>query len=86
MQVPNKQVIFKDYVVDRNPQESDMEFKQSSINLKLPKSGSGSILVKNLYLSCDPYMGIRMALMEGSYFESFKPGTVFNYFAILFSV
>lgn len=67
-----------DYVADRNLQESDMEIKHTSINLKLPRSGSGYILVKNLYLSCDPYMRIKTQLMDGigHYFEPFKPGTV----------
>lgn len=79
--VSNKQVIFKDYVVDRSPLESDMEIKHTSITLKVP-SGSGSILVKNLYLSCDPYMRIRMNLMDGSYFDAFKPGTVLAGFGV----
>lgn len=55
-----------------------MEVRFTSINLKLPPSGSGSILVMNLYLYCDPYMRIKTKLMDGicSYFESFKPGTL----------
>ncbi|CAM8924186.1 unnamed protein product [Rhodiola kirilowii] len=83
--VPNKQVIFKDYIIDRSPQESDFEFKLNHINLKA-SSGSGSILVKNLYLSCDPYMLLRMKLSDGSgpigCFEPLEPGKVLSGFGV----
>ncbi|CAM8924286.1 unnamed protein product [Rhodiola kirilowii] len=81
--VPNKQVIFKDYVIDRSPQESDFEFKLNHINLKAPSGGSCSILVKNLYLSCDPYMLLRMKLSDGiGYFDPFEPGKVLSGFGV----
>ncbi|KAK6914443.1 Oxidoreductase, N-terminal domain, partial [Dillenia turbinata] len=57
-QVRNKQVILKHHVTGF-PKESDMEVKEGIISLKLPE-GSEAILVKNLYLSCDPYMRLRM--------------------------
>lgn len=57
--VSNKQVIFKDYV-SGFPKESDMFLTTTSINLKVPE-GSKAVLVKNLYLSCDPYMRGRMS-------------------------
>lgn len=75
IEVQNKQVILKHHVIDGNPSESDMEVKLSSIKLKAP-SGSDSILLKNLYLSCDPYMRLRMRAVEGSYVDAFKPGEV----------
>ncbi|MFS8031532.1 putative oxidoreductase [Helianthus anomalus] len=53
-QVKNKQITLKDYV-NGFPKESDMPITYSTINLKLPE-GSNAVLVKNLYLSCDPYM------------------------------
>uniref|UniRef100_A0A7N2MUE8 Oxidoreductase N-terminal domain-containing protein n=1 Tax=Quercus lobata TaxID=97700 RepID=A0A7N2MUE8_QUELO len=54
-EVSNKQVILKDYV-SGFPKESDMYLNTSgTIKLKVPE-GSNAILVKNLYLSCDPYM------------------------------
>uniref|UniRef100_A0A7N0VE97 Enoyl reductase (ER) domain-containing protein n=2 Tax=Kalanchoe fedtschenkoi TaxID=63787 RepID=A0A7N0VE97_KALFE len=79
--VPNKQVILKHYVDDRSPQESDMELKLTTIDLRAP-SGSGLILLKNLYLSCEPYVSCRMKKLEGSYFESIQPGTVLSGFGV----
>ncbi|KNA15052.1 hypothetical protein SOVF_101690 [Spinacia oleracea] len=74
VEVSNKQVIFKDYVVGF-PKESDMEFKTSKIILKVPEDSNG-ILLKNLYLSCDPYMRSRMAKHDRpTYVESFLPGS-----------
>ncbi|CAJ2664873.1 unnamed protein product [Trifolium pratense] len=57
-QVRNKQVILKDYV-SGFPKESDMNIVDSTITLKLPQD-SNELLLKNLYLSCDPYMRILM--------------------------
>ena len=56
-EVSNKQVILKNYV-SGFPKESDMEEKTTALKLKLPDGGdySGAILVKNLYLPCDPYI------------------------------
>lgn len=50
----NKQVIFRDYVTGFLS-ESDLLINSTSVNLKVP-AGSMTALVKNLYLSCDPYM------------------------------
>ncbi|GJW34167.1 NADP(+)-dependent 2-alkenal reductase-like protein [Tanacetum coccineum] len=73
--INNKQVILKDYVVGF-PKESDMILKTSeTINLKLPEGSNGVLLVKNLYLSCDPYMRGRMTKTVGSYVDSFTPGS-----------
>ncbi|GKE11155.1 NADP(+)-dependent 2-alkenal reductase-like protein [Tanacetum coccineum] len=72
--ISNKQVILKDYVKGF-PKESDMILKTSeTINLKLPE-GSNGLLVKNLYLSCDPYMRARMTKSEGNYVDSYTPGS-----------
>ncbi|MCH98035.1 NADP-dependent alkenal double bond reductase P1, partial [Trifolium medium] len=59
-QVNNKQVIFKDYV-SGFPKESDMIIVDSNITLKLPEGSNDVVLVKNLYLSCDPYMRTLMS-------------------------
>lgn len=61
-EVSNKQVILKGYVTGF-PKEADMYVKTSPIKLKLPEdeSSNNAVLVKNLYLSCDPYMRGRMA-------------------------
>ncbi|XP_024982542.1 2-alkenal reductase (NADP(+)-dependent)-like [Cynara cardunculus var. scolymus] len=75
-EVRNKQVLLKDYV-NGFPEESDMLINASStITLNLPQ-GSNALLVKNLYLSCDPYMRNRMNKNQGSgsYAESFTPGS-----------
>lgn len=73
--VENKQIIFKGYI-ERAPRETDMELRVGSkIKLEAP-SGSGAFLVKNLYLSCDPYMRGRMRDFHGSYVPPFAPGSV----------
>ena len=76
VQVKNKQVILKDYV-SGFPKESDFYINtNSTIKLKVPE-GSVGVVVKNLYLSCDPYMRNRMKkAVAGSYIDSFKPGSV----------
>ena len=71
LEVSNKQVIFKDYV-SGFPKESDMYLKTNgTIKLKVPE-GSNGLLVKNLYLSCDPYMRNRMKKST----DSLVPGSV----------
>ncbi|XP_010525046.1 PREDICTED: NADP-dependent alkenal double bond reductase P1-like [Tarenaya hassleriana] len=54
----SKQVILRDYV-SGFPKESDLEITATAVELKVP-ANSSSVLVKNLYLSCDPYMRMRM--------------------------
>ncbi|XP_044500513.1 2-alkenal reductase (NADP(+)-dependent)-like isoform X1 [Mangifera indica] len=72
--VKNKQVIFRDYVTGF-PSESDMYISSSSLSLKVP-GGSKSVLVKNLYLSCDPYLRILMKEVQiNSVFASLTPGS-----------
>ncbi|KAL2487614.1 2-alkenal reductase (NADP(+)-dependent) [Forsythia ovata] len=71
-EVSNKQIVLKNYVIDF-PKESDMLLKKTTIKLKVPEDSPNSILVKNLYLSCDPYMRNRMSKREGSYIDSFTP-------------
>lgn len=89
-EVSNKQILLKSYVTGF-PKESDMELKISTVKLKVPED-SNTILVKNLYLSCDPYMRPRMTKSEGSYTDSFTPGSVslnhyyFNLFAFIFPI
>lgn len=55
--------------------------KTSKIRLKVPE-GSNVVLVKNLYLSCDPYMRSCMQKLEGAYcyVEPFTPGLVSSAF------
>ncbi|KAF8391752.1 hypothetical protein HHK36_021986 [Tetracentron sinense] len=73
-EVSNKQIILRDYV-SGFPKESDMALKTSTMRLKVPE-GSKGVLVKNLYLSCDPYMRSRMRKPGAlSYIDSFTPGS-----------
>lgn len=75
--VSNKRVILKDFVIGRYPEESDMVIETGSIKLEVPED-SNFVLVKNLYLSCDPYMRMRMMKVEGSYTTPFTPGQVLS--------
>jgi len=59
-QVKNKQVLLKHYV-SGFPKESDLNIVDSTITLKLPQGSNDVVLVKNLYLSCDPYMRTLMS-------------------------
>ncbi|KAK1413604.1 hypothetical protein QVD17_35380 [Tagetes erecta] len=73
-EVRNHQIVLKHYV-NGFPKETDLPLVTSStIRLKLPEA-STAVLVKNLYLSCDPYLRGRMSKTQGSYFNSFTPGS-----------
>ncbi|KAF2298306.1 hypothetical protein GH714_021638 [Hevea brasiliensis] len=72
--VSNKQVIFRDYVTGF-PKESDMQLTSGgTIKLKVPEGSNNAILVKNLYLSCDPYMRILMKKGD-DLITSYTPGS-----------
>ncbi|GAB4858916.1 hypothetical protein Ancab_010389 [Ancistrocladus abbreviatus] len=73
--ISNKQIVLKDYVTGF-PKETDMELKVTEMHLKLPQ-GSDGILVKNLYLSCDPYMRGRMSKPSDrpTFVVFYKPGS-----------
>ncbi|KAF7116363.1 hypothetical protein RHSIM_RhsimUnG0030600 [Rhododendron simsii] len=70
-EVSNKQVILRDYV-SGFPKESDFKVRTSKIRLNAAQ-GSKSVVVKNLYLSCDPYMRNRMRNSVGSNSAPFTP-------------
>ncbi|KAJ6734021.1 PROSTAGLANDIN REDUCTASE [Salix koriyanagi] len=53
--VSNMQVLFKNYG-SGFPKESDMYVATTTNELKVPEGFNNGVLVKNLYLSCDPYM------------------------------
>ncbi|TYJ44757.1 hypothetical protein E1A91_A02G006300v1 [Gossypium mustelinum] len=79
--VSNRKVIFKDYVFGF-PKESDMVVTVDK-NLKLKvASDSKDILVKNLYLSCDPYMRLLMTKRSSEIFGPYTPGTVSYKFSL----
>ncbi|KAA0031508.1 2-alkenal reductase (NADP(+)-dependent)-like [Cucumis melo var. makuwa] len=71
-EVKNKQVIFRDYV-NGLPKESDFIISTATIRLKLPQ-GSNGVLLKTLYLSCDPFMRMLMDSQPSSF--SYSPGSL----------
>ncbi|XP_078434110.1 2-alkenal reductase (NADP(+)-dependent)-like [Wolffia australiana] len=75
-EVKNKKAVLRHYVKGF-AKESDFEVVTSeTIHLKVPE-GSNAVLVKNLYLSCDPFMRSRMTKHdEPSYVPDFVPGSV----------
>ena len=73
-EVSNKQVVFKDYFTGF-PKESDMYVTTSTIKLKVPE-GSNAVLLKNLYLSCDPYTRILMQQAVPNGLSNYTPGSV----------
>ena len=75
MEVSNKQVIYRDYITGF-PKETDLVLNTSTISLKVPEESNG-VLVKNLYLSCDPYMRILMRKVpDNNLFTCYIPGSV----------
>ncbi|XP_061376047.1 2-alkenal reductase (NADP(+)-dependent)-like isoform X2 [Gastrolobium bilobum] len=79
--VRNKQVILRDYV-SGFPKETDMSIVESTLTLKLPE-GSNEVLLKNLYLSCDPYMRMLMTNVESLLgLPSYVPGSPLTGFGV----
>ncbi|CAL9026842.1 unnamed protein product [Prunus brigantina] len=58
--IPNKQIILNHYVTGY-PKESDFGLRSSTTSCTLSHGSSSAVLLKNLYLSCDPYMRHRMS-------------------------
>ena len=84
-EVKNKQVVLKDYVTGF-PKESDMDIVEGTITLKVPE-GSNEVLLKNLYLSCDPYMRILMTKREGlEGHGTYTPGSVSHHLSLSLSL
>ncbi|ERN20216.1 2-alkenal reductase (NADP(+)-dependent) [Amborella trichopoda] len=79
-EVQNKQVIFRNFITGL-PKETDMELRTSKLSLKVAE-GCRALIVKNLFLSCDPYMRGRMREFYGSYIPPFQPGAVIEGFGI----
>ncbi|XP_026432545.1 2-alkenal reductase (NADP(+)-dependent)-like [Papaver somniferum] len=78
-EISNKRIIFRDYI-SGFPKESDMIPTTDTIKLKVPE-GSNSVLLKNMYLSCDPYMRSRMTQSD-SYVPAFTPGKPISGYAV----
>ncbi|KAL6576050.1 hypothetical protein OROHE_000521 [Orobanche hederae] len=76
--ISNKQIVLKEYI-NGFPKESDMILKTNSImKLKVPEGCGDVVLVKNLYLSCDPYMRSCMSKTHDNYIPIFTPGLPIN--------
>ncbi|KAL6576051.1 hypothetical protein OROHE_000522 [Orobanche hederae] len=74
----SKQIVLKEYI-NGFPKESDMVLKTNSImKLKVPEGCSDVVLVKNLYLSCDPHMRSCMSKIHDNYIPIFTPGLPIN--------
>lgn len=77
--ISNKQIVLNQYVIGY-PKESDFGVRFSTTNCSLSHgSSTPSVLLKNLYLSCDPYMRHRMSdhvSHPGTIVQSFTPGSV----------
>ncbi|KAM0925959.1 hypothetical protein ACQ4PT_003830 [Festuca glaucescens] len=73
----NRKVVLREYIT-RAPREDDMLLVDGgAVPLRVPEGAAGpAVLVKNLYLSCDPYMRGRMRDNHNSYIPPFKPGSV----------
>lgn len=72
----NKRVILKRYVTGFLS-EDDMEVVTTEAPPLAVPAGSEAVVVKNLYVSCDPYMRNRMTRHEvPSYVSDFIPGEV----------
>lgn len=84
-QVINRYVVTK-ACIDGEPSECDFELKSETISLSL-EPGSGDVIVKNLYLSIDPYQLNRMKTQSSSQSLSslaaaISPGEVIDAYGI----
>jgi NADPH-dependent curcumin reductase CurA len=80
-ELSNRQVILKDYFVGP-VKDSNFEIRTTALRLEL-QEGSQDVIVKNLYLSPDPYMRNRMKGNCNSYIPPFVPGKVVFHFLYL---
>ncbi|KAL7103818.1 hypothetical protein ACP275_08G203100 [Erythranthe tilingii] len=53
----NKQIVLKNYI-QGCPKESDFELRTTSLSTEIPQNNGSknAVLLKNLYLACDPYV------------------------------
>lgn len=79
--VRNKRVILRNYV-SGFLKESDLDVSFSTIELRIPENQKGIVLVKNLYLSCDPYMRLRMRNDQDPEFAPFALGSPITGFGV----
>ncbi len=82
IELSNRQVILRDYFVGP-VKDSNFEIRTTTLRLEL-QEGSQDVIVKNLYLSPDPYMRNRMKGNRNSYIPPFMPGKVLFLFLFLY--
>ncbi|XP_015698837.1 2-alkenal reductase (NADP(+)-dependent)-like [Oryza brachyantha] len=83
MAVTNRRVILKRYVQPGLFSEDAMEVVTGETPPP-PVAGSAAVLVKNLYISCDPYMRNRMIRHEVStYVADYIPGEVLTNYGVM---
>ncbi|OEL30497.1 2-alkenal reductase (NADP(+)-dependent) [Dichanthelium oligosanthes] len=80
----NRRVVLKEYV-EGYPREEHMELLPGGeVSLRLTgEEPAGSVLVRNLYLSCDPYMRPKMSRpLRESYTAAFVPGAAITGYGV----
>ncbi|XP_076917268.1 2-alkenal reductase (NADP(+)-dependent)-like [Bidens hawaiensis] len=85
MEVTNNYIVIKAQI-DGEPQENDFEFKTEPFSLSV-KPGSKDIIIKNLYVSIDPYQINRMKTVSASQKTSefavgISPGEVIDAYGV----
>ncbi|GER47640.1 zinc-binding dehydrogenase family protein [Striga asiatica] len=75
--LPNKQIVLKNFV-QGCPKESHFDLTITNMSTNIRDYGSNGVLLKNLYLSCDPYLChlMRPARLSSFLQGSFVPGSV----------
>ncbi|EOY04551.1 Alcohol dehydrogenase-like [Theobroma cacao] len=82
VEISNKQVILKEYITGL-PKESDLLVTtNNTISLKVGRGSPKAVLVKNLYLSCDPYMGYSMKHPDCDLHNPYTPGSPITGFGV----
>ncbi|KAL3684332.1 hypothetical protein R1sor_002354 [Riccia sorocarpa] len=72
MEVTNRFITLKHHVDQGRAHESDMELGTTKEKLEL--KGENDVIVRVLYLSCDPYLRGRIRSTQDSYIPPFTPG------------
>ncbi|XP_073366079.1 2-alkenal reductase (NADP(+)-dependent)-like [Aegilops tauschii subsp. strangulata] len=81
-ELKSRRVILKDYV-EGYPTEEHMELLPAAAVDEAAAAEEGSVLVKNLYLSCDPYMRPKMSRpLHQSYTAAFVPGAAITGYGV----
>ncbi|KAJ0495930.1 putative oxidoreductase [Helianthus annuus] len=85
MEVTNKFITIK-ATIDGEPQESDFELKIEPFSLSV-KPGSNDVIIKNLYISIDPYQINRMKTVSSSqktskFSTQIAPGEVIDAYGV----